>query len=273
MTDDPLRLIEDGELTADERRALEIGVTERSPIGAKAAIWGALSIKLAAPATAAAATVGSAAAGTATVGATAAGTATAASAAGTVGAGFLTTVALVKSAGVGLALGAAVGTGLYLGGRAASSPVERHPLVLEGATSVTEPFHDRANAAKARNASEIPSAAPTAPSAGASETHGDGSRAERTRPAPPAPTESQRVARARTLLNAGDPTHALEVLGALERDEPNGLLVQEREALTIEALASLGRHDAARTRADAFLGRYPASPYVLAVRRAAGYAK
>ncbi|HTQ05124.1 MAG TPA: hypothetical protein VMI54_14770 [Polyangiaceae bacterium] len=264
MSSDPPRLLDDGVLTSDERRALEVGAGERSPVGAKAAIWGALSLKLVAPATAAAATA-VASAGTTATGATATG-------AGAAGAGLVTSLALVKSASLGLALGAVVGGGLYFGGRAVTPPAVEHPRVLEGATSVTAPFHTAA--APAWDAPAPPasaSAEPPEPSA-ALEPHAPSAHPERAREAPPIESESQRVARARALLRAGDATRALETLGALERDEPNGLLAQEREALTIEALAAVGRRDAARARADAFLARYPTSPHALAVRRAAGYA-
>ncbi len=257
MTDDPPRLLDEGALTPDEQRALEVGVHERPPLGAKAAIWAGLSLKLAVPATAAAATMTATVAGSSGVAATS----------GAGAAGLLTTMALVKSAGLGLALGAAVGSGLYFSGRAEPTPPAPHELGVEGATSVAAPFHAATARPNAPAPAERASAAPSAASTGASEP-----RAERPREAPPVESESQRVAGARAWLRAGDANRALETLGALERDEPNGLLIQEREALTVEALAALGRRDAARARADAFLVRYPRSPHVLAVRRAAGYA-
>jgi outer membrane protein assembly factor BamD (BamD/ComL family) len=70
-------------------------------------------------------------------------------------------------------------------------------------------------------------------------------------------------------LRAGQASDALKTLQSLERDEPNGLLQQEREALSIQALAALGQRDAARKRAAVFAQRYPASPHLSAVRRAA----
>jgi outer membrane protein assembly factor BamD (BamD/ComL family) len=83
-----------------------------------------------------------------------------------------------------------------------------------------------------------------------------------------AESESQRVARARARLRSGDARRALEELRSLEQDEPRGLLVQEREALLIEALAAVGQRESARERAKAFLKRYPSSPHVRAVERA-----
>jgi hypothetical protein len=48
---------------------------------------------------------------------------------------------------------------------------------------------------------------------------------------------------------------------------PNSTLVQEREALAIEALGALGELATARERAARFLARYPASPHAEVVRR------
>jgi hypothetical protein len=47
-----------------------------------------------------------------------------------------------------------------------------------------------------------------------------------------------------------------------ERLFQDGDLVQEREVLAIEALARLGRTGEARTRLDAFRGRYPQSLHI-----------
>jgi hypothetical protein len=81
--------------------------------------------------------------------------------------------------------------------------------------------------------------------------------------------ESQKLADARALLRAGAVASALEALLTLERELPNGILAQEREALTIEALAVLGQREGAQRRAARFLSRYPASPHAEAVRRVA----
>jgi hypothetical protein len=72
--------------------------------------------------------------------------------------------------------------------------------------------------------------------------------------------ESRRLDRARTALRAGEPAHALRLL----RDGAPGTsaLVQEREALTIEAQAAIpALRAAAVERARAFLRAYPGSPY------------
>jgi hypothetical protein len=80
--------------------------------------------------------------------------------------------------------------------------------------------------------------------------------------------ESQRVAEARALLHAGDPRGALALLHSVASEFPNGVLVQEREALTVDALLASGDRDSARQRASDFVQRYPDSPHAPAVQRA-----
>ncbi|HEX6272458.1 MAG TPA: hypothetical protein VFZ53_05445, partial [Polyangiaceae bacterium] len=80
--------------------------------------------------------------------------------------------------------------------------------------------------------------------------------------------ESRRVAEARALLRTGKPLAALAALSALGAEFPRGALVQEREALVVEALLASGRRDEARQRAREFLARYPTSPHAAAAKRA-----
>jgi hypothetical protein len=80
--------------------------------------------------------------------------------------------------------------------------------------------------------------------------------------------ESRQLERARAALRAGDPDRALVLLapGSL----PAATLVQEREALTIEALAAKPALRAQATaRARAFLAAYPQSPYRARIRAVA----
>jgi hypothetical protein len=79
--------------------------------------------------------------------------------------------------------------------------------------------------------------------------------------------ESARVRTARERLRAGDPAGTLVVLAALDRELGGGMLSQEREALAIEALAATGRGAEARTRADAFLARFPKSAFAAGISR------
>jgi hypothetical protein len=70
--------------------------------------------------------------------------------------------------------------------------------------------------------------------------------------------------RARLSLTGGDARRALDALDAYDRRFPSGRLQLEAEVLRIDALAKLGRKDAARQRAETFLRRHPNS--VLATR-------
>lgn len=80
--------------------------------------------------------------------------------------------------------------------------------------------------------------------------------------------ESQRVAEARGLLRAGRAEAALSVLNGLAKEVPSGVLVQEREALTVQALLASGARERARMLARDFLSRYPNSPHGTDVSRA-----
>lgn len=88
-------------------------------------------------------------------------------------------------------------------------------------------------------------------------------------PATPAPRcdEIELVDRADVALRSGDPRRALLVVRDLEQRCPAGALVQERERIAIEALAKVGRVDAAKARARAFEERFPSSPHLRRVRQ------
>ncbi len=75
------------------------------------------------------------------------------------------------------------------------------------------------------------------------------------------------VERADMQLRSGAPAAALAALREHELRCPSGILVQERERIAIEALAKLGRDDAARARAQAFEERFPSSPHLRRVRQ------
>ncbi|WP_437680317.1 tetratricopeptide repeat protein [Sorangium sp. So ce131] len=101
-----------------------------------------------------------------------------------------------------------------------------------------------------------------------------------TRPAAPAETaapegdvgrEAKLLEQARAAL-AQDPAAALAAVNQHRTEFPRGQLVAEREFLAIQVLARLGRADEARTRAEAFLARFPSSPHAERVRRLASAA-
>jgi hypothetical protein len=70
---------------------------------------------------------------------------------------------------------------------------------------------------------------------------------------------------ARDRLSRGEATEALKRLSDHERRFPRGKLVEEREALAIQALVNAGRYDEARARATAFRNRSPNSVFLPAI--------
>jgi hypothetical protein len=81
--------------------------------------------------------------------------------------------------------------------------------------------------------------------------------------------ESALVLAARSALRAGDATRCLSLLDTARQRFPRPALGQEREALTIQALARTGQTQAAKQRAARFVRAYPESPYVADLRRLA----
>jgi hypothetical protein len=251
MTRDPRRLLDDpSEMHPDALRALEAGLDEGVPPGAKAAVWGALATALPKAAAAAAATAASgAAATTATV---------------TAGVSFM------KLGAIGVALGTLSSVGFFAIGRVTTPKPAPAPHVASVSPRASAPATPQATVNG--NLVAEPSLAEPAVEPPAREP------AAAARPADTAPDaprtsdalleESKRVANARSLLRQGSAADALSALVAIERELPNGMLSQEREALIIEALSALGHRELVRQRAARFLGRYPASPHAEAVRRA-----
>jgi outer membrane protein assembly factor BamD (BamD/ComL family) len=73
--------------------------------------------------------------------------------------------------------------------------------------------------------------------------------------------------RARSALNDGDPTQALARLTVHAETFARGQMVEDREALRVQALCKAGREAEARAAATAFLARYPNSPHAARVQR------
>lgn len=82
--------------------------------------------------------------------------------------------------------------------------------------------------------------------------------------------ENALVTRAQSALARGRAGEALEALSEHQRRFPGGQFVEEREAMTIQALVRLGRIDAARARAERFRARFPGSMLLRAVEAAVG---
>jgi hypothetical protein len=73
---------------------------------------------------------------------------------------------------------------------------------------------------------------------------------------------------ARSVLVGGDPNNALSLLDAHRARFPRGVLAEERDALSIQALVKAGRNDEARTQAQVFRERSPDSLFSSAVESA-----
>jgi len=98
--------------------------------------------------------------------------------------------------------------------------------------------------------------------------------APRSRTSRPAPVEDELEAerimlqRARADLAQGDGRAALEMIARHAREFERGTLAEEREALAVKALISIGSHQAARARGAEFRRRHPRSIYLPAVEQA-----
>lgn len=97
-----------------------------------------------------------------------------------------------------------------------------------------------------------------------------GPQAEALPSTPPVRAEEEIVLleRAETALTK-DPAAALALTQTLEEAYPRGALVQEREAIAIEALAKLGRLEEAQARLRRFLSAHPESPHRMRLERLA----
>ena len=78
--------------------------------------------------------------------------------------------------------------------------------------------------------------------------------------------ESRLVATAREALRSGAPPQALALLEQARVRFPAGILLQERDALMIEALVRAGQRAAAAERGRAFAQAYPGSPYTARIQ-------
>jgi hypothetical protein len=112
-------------------------------------------------------------------------------------------------------------------------------------------------------AEPVPSATPPAAAPVSGDAH----------PRSPTPSqlreESMAVLDARSALRSGNAARSLQLLQEANVRFPRGALGQEREALSIEALAQSGQTATAKRRAAAFLRAHPQSPYSVDVRRVA----
>lgn len=101
---------------------------------------------------------------------------------------------------------------------------------------------------------------PARPNAAVAEEVANNARASHLR------EETAMILDARSALRTGDASRALALLDGVRGRFPDGILVQEREALAIEALVRSGQRALAAKRARSFLRDYPKSPHAADVR-------
>lgn len=73
--------------------------------------------------------------------------------------------------------------------------------------------------------------------------------------------ESALLVLVRQAVKSSQPTQALQLIAQHQQRFAGGRLIQERDALEVQALSKLGHAARARARAKDFLARYPDSPY------------
>jgi hypothetical protein len=256
-TKDPTRLVLDPACPESQRELLRRGAGIEPPADAEGRVWQALI-----GAIGTIGTIGASAPATEAADASSRTTATATK----VKAGLASSkivpvaVALVSLA----ALAGLVAAGIYLAApaRDARPPAAAavRPAVPAPAPSVAAP---------------PPAPQPTAATPVAWDEAPPPADAGRTQPAPGARRssaashlrqETTLVLDARQALRGGDAARALRILEECRRLFPRGVLGQERDRLTIEALVQAGRAPEASARAAEFLRRYPDSPHAGEVR-------
>ena len=273
---DPRRLLEgDADTSTLERRVLERAMSITPPPGAKGQIWSMVSAKVGVATTAASAAKSTSLVLTAK--AVAAGALVGIAA--TAGAAFLFAPTEAARPAQYAAPSQRSSAGPTTGGVHADAPASAVPGPEAAPPRPDELKRQSLDAAQPR-ANLLDTSAPSA--AGAPEPRSSrGAFPDAPHEAPREPLspamsssvdrarfESQRVAEARGLLRAGRADAALTVLNGLAKEVPSGVLVQEREALTVQALLSSGAREQARARARDFLHRYPNSPHGADVARA-----
>ena len=262
MSDDPKRLLDD-DVSDDERRALMAGQSLEPPSDAHQVVLAGVLAELGRG-------VASGGAGTSGVtsgGASAAGVGSAAGASTAVKSG-LAVGAWIKA----FAVGGGVTAAALVGHEMTSEPIP-NPVVTPSAVSVTAPPAPpppplaSVPSNKEHDSIEHKTEPEPKPNAAVvtAQQH-DPSIVDEPDAATTARWESAMVGRARNQLRSGQAGKALQTLEAIRKRAPGGVLVQEREALTIEALAASGQSATASARAEAFLSRFPASPHASRVR-------
>ena len=168
------------------------------------------------------------------------------------------------------ALGVAVTAGLLFSLRESRPLAPSRPVEPAGAPSVPPSPRPVADAPRFQEGSDPAAISvdklPPAPPAAAPSTSPSG-RDDRPRTSA---TELELVQRMKAALPV-DPARALSLTNEHARQYPSGEFVQEREVIAVEALVELGKRDEASRRANAFVGRFPNTPYTARLEKAIGH--
>lgn len=271
-------LDDDSEATIAMRDVLRADSDMDPPDGAERAVWIGLMAKVGA------AGAGAAAAGAAAKAAAGASAKTAAAAggAGVIGGGLLKSILIGAFSGVVAITGYSA-----LEASRGAAPEPAPESVAPAPTSAAPDVKATPSSAAAAPAMSAEKAAPSAPRGASSPApaapHSDESAAPASAPEPaaaadaagaaaPAPgtpeerasrlrEENAMLAQARAAMRSGDTGGAMRMLEEARQKFPDGVLGQEREALTIETLAKSGAKGAASARAAAFIKAHPTSPH------------
>jgi len=153
----------------------------------------------------------------------------------------------------------------------ASAPVPGHAMPLAATVDGIDAVAGEPAAATAEAAAESAAAPRVSPA------HADETAAPRN-PAPAAPVaaapagsdvlrEAKQVQQAKKAL-ASDPAETLRLLQQIEREFPQGQLIEERQGLRVRALLATGEREQGERRAAHYLARHPRGTLAARVRRA-----
>jgi hypothetical protein len=267
MTSDPERLLTSVSIDDEaelERELLRSIVDVSPPAHAKREAWDGIASRLAA--------ASAVAAGASVVVRTAAASQALPAAASAAKAGAPMATGIVHALATKVVVGAVVAIGATA---AVGTMWSRHSAESERAPATRAvPGPSRSGATVPPTAVPEVAATPAEPTVGAHPDAPEQNEARavvkgpvRQRPEEALAVESSLLTEARASLRKGDPGGALAVLRRLDQKAPHGVLRQEREVLTIQALAAAGDTAAASRRAKAFVDAYPNSPHSPLLRR------
>lgn len=293
---DPKRWLDDGGgATFEERDLLDAGRRAALPSGLRKRIWVGVATSAAALGAASEATgamgaagLGAASEASSAIGAAPIGKSVLSALWGSTAAKGVAAIAIVGSAGIGVAA-------LRSSSKAQAAMMAHAPPAVGAPRSAEEPMPVRENAAApSRGELAPPVRAGSAPvRASSPKSLGGAAKGTDTRaPSPVATTteddarlreapadartasrlreESAAVLAIRKTLLGGDALEALRMLDRARLAFPHGALVEEREALAVRALVASGQKELARKRGEAFLHAFPRSPHASEVRAVLG---